>query len=90
MTGTGRIENGERELADAALRLSIRTASPPSERKNVVVVARAVNSEGYVLWPASRRGIELALRGSVGSVARRIVSDLAQSVSRSASGSPQR
>jgi hypothetical protein len=68
------------ERADAALKISVRPASARAGDSRVVVVVRAVNANGYVVWPASRRGSTWRYVGRPQFVAERIVTDLTKDI----------
>ena len=68
--------------ADAALKISARRASSQPNEARVVVVVRAVNANGYVVWPDSRRRGSWKYVGEPGYVAQRIANDLAKAVTK--------
>jgi len=68
--------------ADAALKISVQRASNKPDETRVIVVVRAVNANGYLLWPDPRRGGSWKYVGQPGNVAQRVASDLSSAVQR--------
>lgn len=66
------------EQADAALKVTARAASTRPEDPRIIVIVRAVNADGYVVWPATRRSATWRYMGRPRFVAERIVADLAK------------
>jgi hypothetical protein len=66
--------------ADAALKVSVQPASSRPDDSRVRVIVRAVNANGYVVWPGSRRGSSWRYVGRPGYVAERIVADLTRDI----------
>jgi len=81
---TGVVQISEAEQADAALKISIKPS--PAVDSRVIAIVRAVNANGYVVWPASRRGSSWRYVGQPDYVAERIVADLTRDIE-SAKGS---
>lgn len=70
------------EQADAALKISVSSASARAGDARVIVSVRGVNANGFVVWPASRRGSIWRYVGQPGFVADRIVKDLLADIRR--------
>ena len=70
----------EREQAEAALKISVRPAAARADEKRVIAIVRAVNANGYVVWPVSRRGSSMRYVGRPRYVAERLVADLTKGV----------
>ena len=68
--------------ADAALKVTVRAASTRPDDSRIIVIVRAVNENGYVVWPASRRSSSWRYVGRPRYVASRIVSDLSKDIRR--------
>jgi hypothetical protein len=68
------------DSADAALKISAQRASDQPNDSRVVVVIRAVNANGYVVWPDSRRRGSWKYVGQTRFVAQRIANDLKKAV----------
>ncbi len=77
--GKGMITTSDADNADAALKISARRASAQTD-KHVIVIVRAVNASGQVVWPDSRRRGSWKYAGEPGSVAERIATDLTRAV----------
>jgi hypothetical protein len=78
------VQISEAEQADAALKISIRPS--PAGDSRIIAIVRAVNANGYVVWPVSRRGSSWRYVGQPGYVAERMVADLTRAIE-SAKGS---
>lgn len=70
------------EQADAALKISVSPASNRANDARVIVSVRGVNANGFVVWPASRRGSSWRYVGQPRAVADRIVTDLTRDIRR--------
>ena len=70
------------EQADAALKISVSPASSRAGDSRVIVSVRGVNANGFVVWPASRRGSSWRYVGQPRFVADRIVADLMADIRR--------
>jgi len=68
------------DAADAALKISAQPASNKPDDARIVVIVRAVNANGYLLWPDPRRGGSWKYVGQTRFVAQRIASDLNSAV----------
>jgi len=66
--------------ADAAVKISTQRAAGQPNDPRVVVVIRAVNANGYVVWPDSRRRGSWKYVGQPRFVAQRIANDLMKAV----------
>jgi hypothetical protein len=66
--------------ADAALKISAQRASDQPNDSRVVVIIRAVNANGYVVWPDSHRRGSWKYVGQPRFVAQRIANDLMKAV----------
>jgi hypothetical protein len=77
---SGPLQFSESEGADASLKISVRPASARADEQRVIAVARAVNANGYIIWPVSRRGSSMRYVGRSRYVAEHIVRDLTQAV----------
>jgi hypothetical protein len=73
--GKGTITTSDADNADAALKISARRAVAESDNR-VIVIVRAVNASGRVVWPDSRRRGSWKYAGESGFVAERIATDL--------------
>ena len=62
------------DKADAALKISVTKSSVANS--HVVLVVRAVNAKGYVVWPAGRRRGSWRYVGTPSRIATRVVRDL--------------
>ena len=78
LTESGALRLSNLDAADAALKISVRN----SGEARVIVLVRAVNANGYVVWPAGRRGGSWRYVGRPGPVGARIVSDFANDIER--------
>jgi hypothetical protein len=74
------VQLSDSEQADAALKISIRPASARAGDRRVVIIVRAANANGYVVWPDSRRGSSWRYVGQPRYVAERLVSDLRRDI----------
>jgi len=83
LTGNSGVRLSEAEQADAALKISIRRTSLRPDDSRVIVIVRALNANGYVVWPSSRRGASWRYVGRPDYVAARVVGDLAKDIARS-------
>ena len=72
------LQSADAEQADAALKVTARAASTRPEDPRIIVIVRAVNADGYVVWPATRRSSIWRYMGRPRYVAERIVADLAK------------
>jgi hypothetical protein len=70
------------EQADAALKISVSPASSRAGDSRVIVSVRGVNANGFVVWPASRRGSSWRYVGQPRFVADRMVTDLMADIRR--------
>jgi hypothetical protein len=80
--GSG-LSNSEAEKADAALKISVRSASARADERRIIAIVRVVNANGYVVWPASSRGSSWRYMGSPAYVADRVIADLKRDIARS-------
>jgi len=80
LAGSGKLQLSESAEADAALKISARPASTRADDQRVIAIVRAVNSNGYVVWPVSRRGSSLRYVGRPNYVAGRMMADLTKAV----------
>jgi len=80
LTGNSSVQLSDAEQADAALKISIRPASSRADDRRVIVIVRAANANGYVVWPASRRGSSWRYVGQLRYVADRLVADLTRDI----------
>lgn len=80
LTGSGKLQFSESAEADAALKISVRLAPARADEKRVIAIVRAVNANGYVVWPVSRRGSSMRYVGRPRYVAERVVADLTKGV----------
>jgi hypothetical protein len=78
LAASGVVQVSEAEQADAALKISIRPA--PKGDSRVIAIVRAVNANGYVVWPPSRRGSSWLYVGRPSYVAERIAVDLTRAI----------
>jgi hypothetical protein len=78
--GDSRVQLSDADQADAALKISVRPASLRSGDSRVIVIVRAANANGYVVWPASRRGSSWRYVGQPRYVAQRLVADLMRDI----------
>jgi len=76
------VQLSDADQADAALKISVEPASSRAEDSRVVVIVRAVNANGYVVWPVSSRGSSWRYVGQPRYVAARIVADLSREIKR--------
>jgi hypothetical protein len=76
----GALQLADAGAADAALKTSVTKSNAAGS--NVVVLVRAVNANGYVIWPAGRRGGSWRYVGARSNVAARIVRDLTAEIER--------
>jgi hypothetical protein len=76
MAGEPGLQLADVERADAALKVEIRPASAGADDPRVTVTVRAVNANGYVVWPGRRRGSGWRYVGRPMYVASQLVSDL--------------
>ncbi|HEX6188316.1 MAG TPA: hypothetical protein VFZ40_09560 [Pyrinomonadaceae bacterium] len=72
------LQPADADQADAALKVTARAASTRPEDPRIIVIVRAVNADGYVVWPATRRSSTWRYMGRPRYVAERIVADLAK------------
>jgi hypothetical protein len=70
------------DQADAALKISVSPASSRAGDSRVIVSVRGVNANGFVVWPAARRGSSWRYVGQPRFVADRIVTDLMTDIRR--------
>jgi hypothetical protein len=70
----------EVDQADAALKVSVRRATSIGSDPRLIVVVRAVNANGYTVWPRSRRSASWHYVGQPRFVAQRIVNDLKRDI----------
>src|SRR6185369_17497791 len=70
------------DQADAALKISVSPASSRAGDSRVIVSVRGVNANGFVVWPASRRGSSWRYVGQPRFVADRMVTDLMTDIRR--------
>lgn len=68
------------EAADAAMKISIRSASTRSNEERVIVTVRAVSASGKTIWPIARRSGSWQYSGQPRHVAERIVADLTRDI----------
>jgi hypothetical protein len=80
LSGGSGLQLADSEGADAALKISVRPASQRAGDSRVIVIARVANANGYVVWPASRRGSSWRYVGQPRYVAQRLVADLAREI----------
>lgn len=80
LTGSGQLQFSESGEADAALKISARPASAQADDQRVIAIVRVVNSNGYVVWPVSRRGSSMRYVGRPPYVAERIMTDLTKAI----------
>jgi hypothetical protein len=80
LAGSSSVRFSDAERADAALKISVRRASSRADDARVIVLVRAVNANGYVVWPVARRGSSWRYLGRPGDVAERIVRDLTRDI----------
>jgi hypothetical protein len=80
LTRDSSVQLSDADQADAALKISVQPASSRADDPRMIVVVRAVNANGYVVWPASRRGSSWRYVGQPGYVAERIVTDLTRDI----------
>jgi hypothetical protein len=80
LTDSGKLQFSESEQADAALKISVRPASSRADDQRVIAIVRAVNANGYVVWPASRRGSSWRYVGRPDHIAEHVIADLTKSV----------
>jgi hypothetical protein len=83
----GRLGNGiltvsAADNAEAAVKISAQRASDQPDDPRVVAIVRAVNADGRVVWPDSRRKGSWKYIGEPRFVAERIASDLTKAVRR--------
>jgi len=76
--GGGTLQLAESDAADAALKISVRAASSRADERRVIAIVRAVNANGYVVWPATRRSMRYV--GQPYYVAQRMMVDLTKAV----------
>ena len=74
------LQFSDSEQADAALKISVRPASERAGDRRVIVIVRAANANGYVVWPDSRRGSSWRYVGQPRYVAERLVADLIRDI----------
>jgi hypothetical protein len=79
----GALQDSEAEQADAALKLTVQRASSQPNDRRVSVIVRAVNPNGYVVWPGASGGLRWRYVGQPRFVAERIVADLTRDITRS-------
>jgi hypothetical protein len=77
-----RLQLSDSEQADAALKISVRPASARAGDRRVIVIVRAANANGYVVWPDSRSGLSWRYVGQPRYVAQRLVADLNNDIQR--------
>jgi hypothetical protein len=82
LTTDQNLKLSDAEQADAALKISISPASLRAGDSRVIVSVRGVNANGFVVWPASRRGSSWRYVGQPRAVADRIVTDLMSDIMR--------
>lgn len=80
MKKDSRVQLSGADQADAALKISVRPASRRAGDSRVTVIVRAANANGYVVWPASRRGSSWRYVGQPRYVAARLVADLTRDI----------
>jgi hypothetical protein len=80
LTGDSRLQLSDAEQADAALKISLRPASFRAVDRRVIVIVRAANANGYVVWPATQRGSSWRYVGQPRYVAERLVADLTRDI----------
>jgi len=68
--------------ADAALKISAQRRTDQPNDYRIVAVIRAVNTNGYVVWPEARRRGSWQYVGQPRFVAQRIANDLMKAVRR--------
>ena len=76
----GTVQDSGEDQADAALKLSVRPASARTDDARVIVIVRAVNANGYVVWPGTRGNSKWRYVGQPRFVAERIVADLSKDI----------
>jgi hypothetical protein len=76
----GTVQDSGADQADAALKVSVRPASTRADDLRVSVMVRAVNANGYVVWPGARGGSRWRYIGQPRFVAERIVADLTKDI----------
>ena len=76
----GALQDSGSDQADAALKISVRPASSRADDLRVSVIVRAVNANGYVVWPGSSGGSGWRYVGQPRFVAERIVADLTKDI----------
>ncbi|HEY5837823.1 MAG TPA: hypothetical protein VIT19_02230, partial [Pyrinomonadaceae bacterium] len=74
------LQSADADQADAALKVTVRAATTRPEDSRIIVIVRAVNANGYDVWPATRRSSSWRYVGRPRAVAERIVSDLAKDI----------
>jgi hypothetical protein len=74
------VQLSDAEQADAALKISAQSTSLHPDDSRVIVTVRAVNANGYVVWPGSRRGSSWRYVGRPHYVAERLVADLTRDI----------
>jgi hypothetical protein len=82
LTTDQNLKLSDAEQADAALKISVSPASARAGDSRVIVSVRGVNANGFVVWPASRRGSSWRYVGQPRFVADRIVADLLADIRR--------
>ena len=82
LTANSIVQLSDDERADAALKISVGRASPGAGNARVIVIVRAVNANGYVVWPGARRGSSWRYVGQSKYVADRVVADLTRDIVR--------
>ncbi len=80
LAGESRVQLSDADQADAALKISVRPASRRAGDSRVIAIVRAANANGYVVWPASRRGSSWRYVGQPRYVAERLVADLTRDI----------
>ena len=74
------LQSADAAQADAALKVTVRAASTRPDDPRIIVMVRAVNANGYVVWPATRRSSSWRYVGRPRYVAERIVADLSKDI----------
>jgi hypothetical protein len=77
---SARVTIANADDADAALKISAQRASDQPNDSRVVVIIRAVNANGYVVWPDPHRRGSWKYVGQPRFVAQRIANDLRKAV----------
>jgi hypothetical protein len=80
LSGGGTVQFAESDAADASIKFSVQPASSRAGDKRVIAIVRAVNANGYVVWPVARRSSSIRYVGLPSYVAERVVRDLSSAL----------